>query len=275
MKIRLAGLTILLCFLTVFEAISEISDPISALSGEDAVARFLAEEELVDMGDAAIPILEPLVTSSGFTLERQYAVNILARISSEQAIRLLLRVLAEEPDVRMRALICRHLGRLGVEDAVPIIGKWLLIIKGKPFDPEGEPQATNTWYAWIVHVHALGDIGSEKGIPVLEKMLKTKHGGRVGKQFTIAYQQNLNELKREVAFWNAVRQIPGLEGHTKLLFQFFRHDTLAIMRLYRYKVTHLGIEGRWVLEGMKNHHDEKLRQAATALLNNYDTLQLP
>lgn len=275
MRRQLAGLVILLCFLMVSEAISGASDLVGALSGEDAVARFMAEEELVGMGDAAIPILEPLAASSGFMLARQYAINILARISGEQAIDLLLRILEEEPDVKMRALICRHLGRLGVEEAVPIIGKWLFTIQGKSFNPEGEPQATNTWYAWIVHVHTLREIGSEEGIPILEKMLETKHGGRVGKQFTIAYQQNLDELKQEAAFWNAVRKIPELESDAKSLFQFFRRDTLALIRLYRDKVIHLGVEGRWVLEGMGNHRDEKLRQAATALLNNYSKLQTP
>jgi len=259
----------------VSEAISGASDLVSALSGEDAVARFMAEEELAGMEDAAIPILEPLATSSGFTPARQYAINVLARISSERAIGLLLRILEEEPDVKTRALICRHLGRLGVEEAVPIIGKWLFTIQGKSFSPEGQPQATNTWYAWIVHVHTLREIGSEKGISILEKMLKTKHGGRVGRQFTIAYQQSLDELRQETAFWNAVRKVPGLESDAWVLFQFFRRDTLALIRLYRDKVIHLGMEGRWALEGMKNHPDEKIQQAATALLNNYDKLQTP
>ena len=59
----------------------------------------------------------------------------------------------------------------------------------------------------------------------------------------------------------------------KLLFHFFRRDNLAIIRLYRDKVIRLGIEGRWVLEGMKKHPDEKVRQAATAMLKNYDKLR--
>jgi len=266
MKRYLVCLIILLCF----QMVSQASDLVSALVGDDAVARFMAEEKLVEMGDAAVPILEPLATSPGFTPKRQYAINILARISSEQAIDLLLRILEQEPDVKLRALICWHLGRLGVEEAVPIIGKWLFTIQGREFNPEGQPQSANKWYAWIEHVHALREIGSEKGIPILEKMLRTKHGGRVGKQFTIAYQQSLDELRQEAAFWSAVRRVPGLESEAKLLFQFFRRDTLALIRLYRDKVIHLGIEGRWVLEGMKNHPDEKLRKAATALLSNLD-----
>lgn len=112
---------------------------VNALAGEDAVARFMAEERLVQMGDDAIPALEPLAASSGSAPARQYVINCLAQIGSEQAVHLLPRFL-EEPDVMVRALICRHLGRLGVEEAVPIIGKWLLTIRGKAFDYGGEPQ---------------------------------------------------------------------------------------------------------------------------------------
>jgi len=254
------------------------SELVKALAGEDAVARFMAEEQLVEMGDAALPALNPLAASPGFTLARQYAINILARIDSGKSIRLLLNVLEKEPDVKVRALICKHLGRLGVEDAVPIIGKWLLTIQGKSFKdwgrvPKGgHPQVLTAPYAWIVHVYALREIGSEKGIPILEKMLKAKHGGSAGRALKKVYQQNLNELKQESAFWNAVRQIPKLEKDVKLLFHFFRRDTLSIIRLYRDKVISLGIEGRWVLEGMKNHPDENLREAAARLLKAYDKL---
>jgi len=281
-KRYLVGLAVILCFQVVLVNISEPQDKpfelVSALEGEDAVARFMAEEQLVEMGDVAVPALEPLATSSGFTLPRQYAINVLARIESEQAIRLLLRILEQEPEVKVRALICRHLGQLGVEQAVPIIGKWLFSIQGKSFNdwdgPKGgDPQVLTPAYAWIVHVDTLREIGTEKGIPILEKMLTMNHGGRTGRALMTVYQDNLNELKREAAFWNAVRRVPGLKEHVKLLFDFFRRDTLALIRLYRNKIIHLGIEGRWVLEDMNNHPDGKLRQAATALLKEYDKLK--
>jgi len=268
-------------FANVKLASSTQEDPaelVSALAGEDAVARFTAEEKLAEMGNEALPALEPLAISPGFTLPRQYAINILAQIESEQSIRLLLRILAQEPEVKIRALICRHLGRFGVEEAVPIIGKWLLSIRGKSFKDwdspgGGAPQVLTPAYAWIVHVHALREIGNEKGTEILEKMLTTKHGGRTGRALTTSYQENLRELKKEAKFWGAVRQLPGLEQHLKLLFHFFRRDTLALIRLYRDKVIHLGLEGRWVLEDMKNHQDEKLRQAAIAVLKEYDNLK--
>jgi len=281
-KRYLVGLAVILCFQVILVNISEPQDKlfelVSALEGEDAVARFMAEEQLVEMGDTAVPALEPLATSSGFTIPRQYAINVLARIESEQSIRLLLRILEQEPEVKVRALICRHLGRLGVEEAVPIIGKWLFTIQGKSFNdwdgPKGgDPQVLTPAYAWIVHVDTLREIGSEKGITILEKMLTMKHGGRTGRALMTVYQDNLNELKKETDFWNAVRQIPGLEKNVNLLFHFFRRDTLALIRLYRDKVVRLGLEGRWVLEDMRNHPDEKLRQAATALLKEYDKLK--
>jgi hypothetical protein len=124
----------------------------------------------------------------------------------------------------------------------------------------------------MMHVHALREIGDEKGLPILEKMLTTKHGGKAGDAFMRAYRENLEELKREVAFWNIVRQVPELEKEVKLLFHFFRRDTLARMRLYRDKIVRLGLEGRWALESMKNHPDEKLQNAAGTLLKAYDRL---
>ncbi|MFC1712648.1 HEAT repeat domain-containing protein [Candidatus Poribacteria bacterium] len=278
-RIHVLGLVIVLCvqaFHTscdIVEAVDPIARSVNALAGQDAVARFMAEEQLVEMGDAAVSALEPLATSSGFTPARQYSINILARIGSEQSVQLLLRILEQEPDVHLRALICRHLGRMGVKEAVPIIGKWLFTIQGKPFNPEGEPQATNTWYAWAVHSHALRKMGCEDGIPILEKMLTAEHGGRAGRSLLEAYKQDLGELKQEATFWKAVRRTPGLESHAKLLFRFFRRDTLALIRLYRDKVVRLGLEGRWVLEDMGNYPDEELRQAAKLMLKEYDRLR--
>ena len=259
--------------------ISRSSSLVSALAGEDAVAKFMAEEQLVEMGDAAVSVLEPLATSPRLTLARQQAINVLARISSEKAIQLLLRVLEQEQDVKVRSLVCRHLGRLGVTEAVPIISKWLFSIQGKSLSdwdgPKGgDPQVLTRAYAWIVHVHALREIGSEKGIPVLERMLAKKHGGKAGRALTLACRQSLSELEREAAFWNAVRRVPGLERHVMLLFRFCRRDALALMRLYRDKIVHLGLEGRWVLESMVNYPDEGLRRAAAALLREYDNLKV-
>ncbi len=278
-KTYIAGMAVILCFQMVraasgaAEGTDSISELVSALAGQDAVARFLAEEQLAEMGDAAVSALEPLATSPGFATARQYSINILARIGSDRSVQLLLRILEQEPDVHLRALICRHLGGMGMAEAVPIIGKWLFTIQGKSFNPEGEPQATNTWYAWAVHAHALREIGSVDGIPILVKMLIKKHGGRAGRALTEAYRQDLSELKQEAAFWNAVRRTPGLESHVKMLFQFFRRDTLALIRLYRDKVMRLGLEGRWVLEDMGNHPDEGLRQAAMLMLKEYDKLK--
>lgn len=259
------------------------SELVAALGGEDAVARFTAEEALITIGDAGVAALEPLATSPGFTPARQYAINTLARIGSRKAVGLLLRVLEEEQDAIVRGLVCRHLGRMGIEEAVPIIGKWLLAIRGKSFDWKdprdprvdawGNPHSITRPYAWVLHVHALREIGSEKGIPILEGMLKTKHGGKAGRDLAKAYRVDLSELKKEAAFWRAVRRVRGLERHVKLLFDFFRRDTLALIRLHRDKVVGVGLEGRWVLQDMKNHPDEKLQRAAAALLRNYGRLQ--
>ena len=247
---------------------------VDALQGEDAVARFLAEEQLIELGDAALPTLAPLASSPGDTPARRRAVNVLAAIGSEKAVNLLCHILHEEQDVMVRGLICQHLGRLGAEEAVPIIGKWLLTIQGKSFQwGEPSPKSMKPPQAWIWHVHALREIGSEEAVPILEKMLATKHGGNAGRSLMQVYRQDLSELNREVAFWESVRSVPGLERDAKLLFGFFRTNTLALMRLYRSKVIGLGLEGRWVLEDMKNHSDEKLRDAATSLLRNYDKLQ--
>ena len=249
------------------------SQLVADLSGDDAVARFMAEEELVKMGDVAIPALRPLATSPGFTPARQYAIIILARIGSEECIRLLLEILEKEPDVKLRALVCKHLGRLGVEEAVPIIGAWLFGIQGESF--EGwYPGVSSATLFWLEHVYALREIGSEKGIPILERMRNTKHDGGGGRTLRQAYHVNLLELKHQMEFWKLVRRAPDLEPQMKMLFDFFRRDILASIRLYRDKIIRGGLEGQWVLEDMKNHPDKKLREAAAAVLKDYGKLQV-
>jgi len=249
------------------------SEVASALSGEDAVARFLAEEQLVEMGDEAVAALKPLATSSGFTPGRQYAIIVLARIANEEAIAILLEILEKEPDVKLRALVCTHLGRLGVEEAVPIIGKWLFTIEGQSV-PGWYPGVSKPTLFWLEHVYALRAIGSEKAIPILERMRKTRHGGKGGGALRMAYQECLVDLESQAEFWRAVRRVPDLEPDVKLLFEFFRKDTLASVRLYRDKIVRGGLEGRWVLEDMKNHTDDKLRKAAETLLTHYGNLRI-
>ena len=247
---------------------------VAALSGEDAVARFLAEEQLVELGNDAVDALKPLATSSGFTTGRRYAIIALARIASDDAIKLLLAILEEEPDIRLRALVCTHLGRLGVEEAVPIIGKWLLTIEGKSL-PGWYPGVSKPTLFWLEHVYALRTIGSERAIPILERMHKTRHGGQGGNALRTAYQECLVELNRQAKFWQAVRCVPALEPDVQLLFDFFRKDTLASIRLYRDKIVHGGLEGQWVLEDMQNHPDEKLQRVAASLLSHYGNLNQP
>jgi HEAT repeat protein len=246
---------------------------VEALGGEDAVARYLAEEQLAQMRDRALPALEPLVVSSGFPPARRYAIHIVGRMGSPKAVALLLRVLRTERDVRARGLVCLHVGRLGVKEAVPILGEWLFTIRGKAFPRLHHPVVLKPAADWMRHAEALREIGSEKGIPILEEMLKAGHGGPGGKPLLRAYQDCLRELQDEAAFWKAVRGVPGLEHYARSLFDFFRRDTLAVMRLYRMKVIALGREGRWVLEGMRKHHRRELSAAAAAVLGQYDRLR--
>lgn len=258
------------------------SQLVMALSGEDVVARFMAVEELVTMGDAAIPALEPVATSLGITIERKYAIGILGSIGTERAVEILLRILKEEQDVHVRGMVCHHLGWLGVEEAVPILGRWLFTIQGKDFDwldPRdgkiiyGSARILCPVSAWMEHVYALWRIGGEEAIAILEKMAKTRHGGDAGQELMFTYKQHLIELTKEAAFLDEVRRVPGLEDQVKRLFSFFRSDKLAIIRLYHDKVIRGGLEGRWVLEGLKNHPDPELRQAATTLLKHYEEIQ--
>lgn len=246
---------------------------VGALSGEDAVARFQAEQQLLGMADGALPALERLARTAGFAPARRYAINILARIASQKSIGVLMRILEGDRDVRVRGLICHHLGRFGVEEAVPIIGKWLLSNRGKPVRRMRHPVVLTEGYEWMRHAHALREIGSGKGIPILERMLDAKHGGPSGRDLMRVYRDCLRELRDEAGFWKAVRGVPGLEGHARALFHFFRTDTLATIRLYRMKVLRLGLEGRWVLGDMTRRPEPKLRKAAAALLAAYDRLR--
>jgi len=254
------------------------SDLVRALGGEDAVARLDAEEKLVAMGDAALPALDSLATSPGYTVERQYAFNILAAIRSKKSIAVLLRILEQEQDVMPRGAVCQHLGRLGVEEAVPLIGKWLLTVQGQPIDigggdQYGNPMVVTRSYAWVRHVHALRNIGGEQAIPILEKMLAKPTTGKGGERINRACRTDLAELKREAAFWQAVRRVPGLEADAKRLFAFLRTDTLALIRLYRDKIIERGTEGRWVLESLERHPDAAVAQAAKTILAHYSRLK--
>ena len=157
---------------------------VRALSGEDAVARFQAEQQLLGMADEAFPALERVARTPGFAPSRRHAINILARIASRKSIDVLLRMLEADRDVRVRGLICHHVGRLGVEEAVPIIGKWLLSNRGKPVSRMRHPVVLTEGYEWMRHAHALREIGSERGIPILERMLEVKHGGPSGRDLT-------------------------------------------------------------------------------------------
>ena len=251
---------------------------VEALTGKDAVARFQAEERLVVLGDAALPALGRLAASRGHTPAREYAINILARIASPKAVRLLCEILQKEPNVMVRGVICQHLGRMGVAEAVPIICKWLLTIEGQSLgigggDRWGNPMVVTTSYAWVRHVHALRNIGREEAIPVLEQMQRAGNGGRGGKRLMRAYQDDLRELRSEAAFWRSVRAVPGLEDEVARLFRFFRRDPLALIRLYRDKVIGLGTEGRWVLEGLQKHSDPRLSEAAERVLAHYGKLR--
>ncbi|MBM4039627.1 MAG: hypothetical protein FJ290_14055 [Planctomycetes bacterium] len=272
------GLLAIVSFATVRSAERAPSDLIRALGGEDAVARLEAEETLVAMGDAAIPGLERLATSPGYTVERQYAFNILAAIRTQKAIAVLLHVLEQEQDVMPRGALCQHLGRLGVEEAVPIIGKWLLTIQGQPVDigggdRYGNPMVVTRSYAWVRHVHALRNIGGEQATPILEKMLAKPNTGKGGERINRACRTDLAELKREAGFWQAVRRVPGLEAEAKRLFAFFRTDTLALIRLYHDKLIERGTEGRWVLESLERHPDGAVARAAKAMLAHYGKLK--
>jgi hypothetical protein len=254
---------------------------VALLGGDDAVALYSAEGRLVEMGDAAVPALEPLATAEGITTSREYAINILGEIGTRKAIAVLLRILDREREPLVRAVACRHLGRLGVEEAVPLIERWLCTIRGKAFHWRhyednrklmGSRRPLSRAFAWEEHVYALWRIGSPKGIPILEEMAKTRHGGDAGQELTKTYREHLSELKRAAEFMDAVRRVPGLDDQVRQLFAFFRTNDLATIRAYRAKVIRGGLEGRWVLEGMRKHRDARLQRAAAALLKHYDTL---
>ena len=259
----------------------DASELVDALQGEDAVARFLAEEQLVEMGDAAIPALEPLAAAPGISAAREYAINILGEIGTKKAIEVLLAILDREQEPLVRAVVCRHMGRLGVEEAVPVIGRWLYTVQGKSFawthykdnrKLMGSRRPLSPAFAWMEHVYALRGIGGESGIPILETMVKTRHGGEAGKQLMKTYREHLAELNRESEFLTGVRRIPGMESQVKRLFDFFRRDDLAIIRAYRAKVIRGGTEGRWVLEDVQKHPDARLSRAAASLLSSYGGL---
>ena len=95
---------------------ADAASMVSDLSGKRSVARFEPEEGLTALGDKALPALRKLVMKRGFALDRQYAIQIVGRIGTDSAAKILLKVLKNDPDVRVRDIVCYHLGRLGVEE---------------------------------------------------------------------------------------------------------------------------------------------------------------
>jgi hypothetical protein len=268
-----ASAVLTLCVLVSDAVAGTPRELIAALSSDDAVARFEAEEKLIASGDASLAAMAGHATSRGSGPVRVRVIHIVGQIGTPRAQALLVRILAREPDVQLRGLVCRHLGRLGAEEAVPVIGKWLQTICGKPMPRMQHPVVLSDNYGWMCHADALREIGSEEGIPILERMIRAGHRGPSAQAFMRTYREALFELQRERTFRHAVRGVRGAEAAADALFGFFRRDTLARLRLYRMKLVALGTEGRWVLEDLRRHPDGKVRDAAKKLLATWPRLQ--
>jgi len=161
--------------------------------------------------------------------------------------------------------------------AIPIIAEWLKTISPKALDDVPGPKEIQPSTCYIRHVEALGAIGDETAIPILEQFARSippniGYGGFISNFLKGAVDETLDDLRDRQAFWMAVRKQPGLEEKIGPLFVHLWADPLARLRLHEDEVIRRTDQGKAVLERLAKHKDPALAAAAEALLDKFDSL---
>jgi hypothetical protein len=246
------------------------------LAGPDALAEFRASRRLVEIGGPAVADLARLAGDAGASLPaRLIAVELLGRIATPAARDGLLERLKVEKNLALRGQLCMQLGPLREARAIPVIERWLDAIGPNSLnDIGGQPKESQPGTCYIRHIEALGQIGDERAIPILDAFRKKipqgiGYGGFLTHFVTGAVDETVADLKVEAAFRARVRQTPGLEAQTDLLFAHFRADPLARFRLYEDEIIRGTDSGRAILARLAGGDDARLAAAAKALLAHY------
>jgi hypothetical protein len=259
------------------DADPQVQDLIRALCGPDAAAEWAASRKLLDLGDGAVPALAQLAGSPGPLAPRLIAIELLGQIGTAQAVDALLSLLPKEKDLALRGQLCMQIGNTRDTRAIPIIAEWIETISPKALDDVPGPKEIQPSTCYIRHVEALGAIGDEAAIPILEQFAKgippnIGYGGFISNFLKGAVDQTLDDLRDRQAFWRAVRKQPGLEEKLGPLFAHLRADPLARFRLYEDEVIRRTAQGRAVVERLAKHKDPALAAAAKALVEKFDAL---
>lgn len=276
-------LAILLCSQVVPGAISErdaeISQLIDALKGESAVAEWHASRRLMELGDAAVPAVAQLVSTPGRLAPRLVAVEVLGGIGTEAAMDALLDLLRQEKNLAVRGQICMQLGYKRERRAAPVIAEWLAGIGPRSLNDVPGPKEVQPSTCYIRHVEALGMIGDDSAVPILEEFRRKipkniGYGGFVTNFVTTAVDQALLEIEDNSAFWRAAGMHDGLASSIAPVFRYFRSSNLAELQLYESEVLRRTKEGKAILQRLTKRADPELATAARALLQKYDDLAI-
>ena len=257
----------------------EVSQLVEALGGDSAMAEWNASRRLIELGDVAVPAVAQLASASGRLAPRLIAVEVLGRIVTKAAMDALLGSLKAEKNLAVRSQICVQLGYARERRAIPIIAEWLVGIGPKSLNDVRGPKEVQPSTCYIRHVEALGMMGHDSAIPILEEFRKKipqniGYGGFVTNFVTGAVDQALADIKDNVAFWEAVEKHDGLAERIAPVFRHFQSSDLSKYRFHESEVVRRTEAGKVILQELTKHTDPELATAAKALLDKYDDLIL-
>jgi len=280
---RVVMIVAVLCYCGASTFAQDALDPTalsSQLGSQDAVAEAQARQQLPAMGERAVAALAARTAPGQVFAGRMIAVELLGQIGTPAARDRLLELLKDEKNLAVRGQIIMQLGYLREDRAVPLIADWLGTIGPRALDdvPGGKEFQPSTCY--LRHLEALGMIGDESTIPVIEQFRRKippgiGYGGFISNFVDSGAREAVEEVKQKSAFRKAVSRQPGLDRETAAMFAFCRRDPLARLRLYEDKVIRHTPEGKATLATLAGHSDPAVAQGARALLEKWDELGKP
>ena len=262
------------------DATWNVPDLIVALSGPDALAEFHASRALVAKGDEAVPALERLVPMhrDASLPPRMIAVELLGEIATDKARLALIRLLDTETNLAVRGQLCRELGALREERAVPVLTKWLDTIGPDALNDVPGPKEVQPSTCYARHLEALGMIGDERAVGPIQAFdrkvpANVGYGGWLTGMIHQAVQNALDDIRENTSFWQAVRNQPGLEKDITPLMNCLHTDPVASFYNHAGQVKRHTPEGKTVLEDLVRNPDPAVARGAKALLDHYGSLK--
>jgi HEAT repeat protein len=256
---------------------AQLSQWVNDLAGPDAVADARAAQNILKVGDPAVAPLAQLAANGQSLAPRLIAIELLGQIATPRAIDVLLQLLAQEKNLAVRGQVCIQLGYARERRALPIITQWLQTIGPKALDDVPGPKEAQPSTCYIRHIEALGMIGDERAVPILQQFIAKippgiGYGGFVSNFVKQAAQEAIEEIREQAVFWAAVRGQPGLEQKIAPLFAHIRRDRLARFRLHEDQIIRRTEQAKSILQLLSSHPDPAVSSAAKNLLAQWQTL---